>query len=231
MDKKNWKKYSWVLPVAAVVLIVIFWVVLGKIKKDDEDEVSTVSVVSATESVQDATEGKSESQADTEASGQTEALTEESTKEKAEAETTTEAKTEEKTEAETEASSKKKNQKKKEKKTEAATTEATTEEVTEVAAATTEAPAGPQFTFRKDSYLEQHYEKHGIEMGFDNEEDYLAAANAVVNNPESLHKTEKEDGDDVYFLESTGEFVVVSTDGYIRTYFIPSGGKAYFDRQ
>ena len=62
-------------------------------------------------------------------------------------------------------------------------------------------------------------------------EEYEAAASAVVNNPESLHKTEAEDGDDVYYLEETNEFVVVSTDGYIRTYFLPDGGKAYFDRQ
>ena len=40
-----------------------------------------------------------------------------------------------------------------------------------------------------------------------------------------------ERGDDVYYLEETNEFVVVSTDGYIRTYFLPDGGKAYFDRQ
>ena len=53
----------------------------------------------------------------------------------------------------------------------------------------------------------------------------------VVNNPKSLHKTEKEDGDDVYYKEDTNEFVVVSTDGYIRTYFNPDSGKKYFDRQ
>ena len=68
-------------------------------------------------------------------------------------------------------------------------------------------------------------------MGFDSPESYEAAASAVVNNPDALHKIEAEDGDDVYYVESTNEFVVVSTDGYIRTYFLPSGGKAYFDRQ
>lgn len=46
-----------------------------------------------------------------------------------------------------------------------------------------------------------------------------------------LYKTEKEDGDDVYYKEDTNEFVVVSTDGYIRTYFNPDSGKKYFDRQ
>lgn len=88
-----------------------------------------------------------------------------------------------------------------------------------------------EYRFRNNNLWEQHYEKHGIEMGFETKEDYAAAANKVINNPESLHKIEKEDGDDVFFLESTGEFVVVSTDGYIRTYFIPSSGKKYFDKQ
>ncbi len=68
-------------------------------------------------------------------------------------------------------------------------------------------------------------------MGFASAKEYEQAAAAVVVNPEALHKTEAEDGDDVYYLESTNEFVIVSTDGYLRTYFNPSGGKAYYDSQ
>ena len=77
------------------------------------------------------------------------------------------------------------------------------------------------FHFRSEKHLNDHYEKHGEEMG----------ASAVVNNPESLHKLEKDDGDDVYYLEKTNEFVVVSTDGYIRTYFRPDAGSAYYNKQ
>lgn len=87
-----------------------------------------------------------------------------------------------------------------------------------------------QYTFRYDSYLEEHYEKHGIEMGFSSKEEYLKAANDVINNPASLHKLEAEDNDHVYYLEETNEIVFVSQDGYIRTYFHPSG-KEYFERQ
>ena len=79
--------------------------------------------------------------------------------------------------------------------------------------------------------LEQHYEKHGIEMGFASAEEYEAAACMVIANPDTLRKIEAEDGDDVYYLESTNEFVVVSKDGYIRTYFLPSGGLDYYNRQ
>ena len=87
------------------------------------------------------------------------------------------------------------------------------------------------FHFRSEKLLNDHYEKHGAEMGFASPEEYEKAASAVVNDPESLHKLEKDDGDDVYYLEKTNEFVVVSTDGYIRTYFLPDAGIAYYNKQ
>ena len=86
-------------------------------------------------------------------------------------------------------------------------------------------------TFRNDKLLDEHFEKHGKEMGFTDAKVYEQAAAAVVTNPLSLHKVEAEDNDDVYYLESTNEFVIVSTDGYIRTYFKPDKGKVYFDQQ
>jgi len=90
-------------------------------------------------------------------------------------------------------------------------------------------PASAGLTFRTEKLLAEHYQKHGVSMGFSNEAAYLAAANAVVANPDAQHKKEAEDGDDVYFLASTGDFVIVSTDGYIRTYY--KTDQNYFDRQ
>ena len=87
-----------------------------------------------------------------------------------------------------------------------------------------------EYTFRNEELLKSHYEKHGIEMGFSTEE-YQTAASLVVNNLKALHKKEKEDNDDVYYLEETNEFVIVSTDGYIRTYFNPNSGIEYYNRQ
>lgn len=84
--------------------------------------------------------------------------------------------------------------------------------------------------FRSMDLLAEHFEKHGSEMGYREEEDYLAAANEVVQNPDALHKKEAEDGDDVYYLETSNDLVIVSTDGYIRTYFRPEDGIAYFNR-
>lgn len=88
-----------------------------------------------------------------------------------------------------------------------------------------------EITFRNENLLDQHYEKHGIEMGFASAEEYELAAYKVIIHPDTLHKIEAEDGDDVYYLEATNEFVVVSQDGYIRTYFYPSAGIDYYNRQ
>lgn len=85
--------------------------------------------------------------------------------------------------------------------------------------------------FRSEQLLEEHFEKHGREMGFASPEEYLAGANAVIYHSKVQHKKQKEDGDDVYYVESTNDFVIVSTDGFIRTYFRPEEGIAYYNRQ
>lgn len=94
-----------------------------------------------------------------------------------------------------------------------------------------EQPVISDYTFRSEDQYISHYEKHGIEMGFASAEEYLEAANKVISSPDALYKLEAEDNDHVYYLEETNEFVVVSQDGYIRTYFNPSAGIDYFNRQ
>lgn len=92
-----------------------------------------------------------------------------------------------------------------------------------------------EYYFRTEKLRDDHFNKHGVEfsVGFDYEtaEDYEKGASDVINNPDALYKTEAEDGDGIYYIEESNEFVVLSTDGYIRTYFRPGGRKAYFDRQ
>ena len=115
---------------------------------------------------------------------------------------------------------------------EVVTTQSTSENTTESSTEkTTENKTEEEYTFRNNNRRDEHYEKHGKYMGFDDAEEYEEAASDVVNNPESLHKTEKEDGDDVYYLKDSNEFVIVSPDGYIRTYFNPDDGIAYYNRQ
>lgn len=105
------------------------------------------------------------------------------------------------------------------------------EPVSQVAESAVESAAESELSFRNEKLLQEHYEKHGIEMGFASAQEYEAAANAVIVNEDALHKLEAEDGDDVYYLEETNEFVIVSTDGYIRTYFCPNSGIDYYNRQ
>lgn len=86
-------------------------------------------------------------------------------------------------------------------------------------------PSG--YGFANQSTLTSHFQDHGREVGAASEADYVAKANAVINNPNSLHKHEAEDGDHVYFNQSTGEIVFLSQRGIIRTYFIAD--YAYFE--
>lgn len=92
-----------------------------------------------------------------------------------------------------------------------------------------------EYHFRNEKLLNQHFEKHGSEFesdfGYQTAEEYEKGASDVINNPEALFKTEAEDGDGVYYIEASNEFVILSTDGYIRTYFRPSGRIDYFNRQ
>ena len=113
----------------------------------------------------------------------------------------------------------------------AATTEATVVDYEDAVTENEEQEYQVTYEFRKQQDLDEHFEKHGSEFDYANADEYLAGANRVINDPNSLYKTEAEDGDHIYYLESTNEFVVVSTDGYIRTYFKPSAGIDYFNRQ
>lgn len=92
-----------------------------------------------------------------------------------------------------------------------------------------------EYHFRSKKYLQQHFEKHGGEFkddfGYKTEKEYEQGASDVINDSDALHKTEKEDGDDIYYIEDTNEFVVLAKDGYIRTYFRPDAGKKYYDKQ
>ena len=112
------------------------------------------------------------------------------------------------------------------------TAEKTTSSKVTTTAKPTEAPAAQEYHFRRKSDLTSHFEKHGKEFrddfNYKSAEDYEKGASAVINNPDALYKTEKEDGDHVYYIEETNEFVVLSTDGYIRTYFRPTRGIDYF---
>ena len=97
---------------------------------------------------------------------------------------------------------------------------------------TTTVPEAKRYTFRNKQRYDEHYEKHGAEFGDITKEQYLDMANELINSTSDsvLTKTSK-DGDYVYFDQNTGYFLVLSDDGYIRTFFIPTAGKKYYDKQ
>ena len=85
--------------------------------------------------------------------------------------------------------------------------------------------------FRTPEKLTDHFLEHGEAVKCKSAEEYLIKANAVIQNPESKSKyeTDEDDNDRIYYLSQTGEIVFVSTDGFIRTYFIADD--EYFERQ
>ncbi len=87
------------------------------------------------------------------------------------------------------------------------------------------------YSFRSAELLESHYQKHGGEFGNITKEEYLLLANQLIASSTALRKQEKEDGDTVMYEEESNRFLVLSTDGYIRTFFRPDDGLAYYERQ
>ena len=87
------------------------------------------------------------------------------------------------------------------------------------------------YTFKSEDLLQEHFNKHGSEFGYASTSQYESGANTVINSPNVLHKTEVEDGDSVYYIQETNELVILSTDGYIRTYFKPDDGIGYYNKQ
>lgn len=147
------------------------------------------------------------------------------------AEKTTEATTEKTTEATTEKTTVATTEK-----TTVATTEKTTEATTTVETTTTKRDVFSSGTqFRNKDRFEEHYQKHVInqaEFGDITKEEYLALAQELVDTPGSQVLTKNnDDGDTLFYDPDTNSFAVVSGDGYLRTFFKPSAGQKYFDKQ
>lgn len=87
-----------------------------------------------------------------------------------------------------------------------------------------------QYTFKNERLARQHYQKHGAELGYHSQEAYLNGARRTIASADL--KGYQLDGDIQYLNSSSCDYVVVSPQGYIRTYFRPSGDcEAYFKRQ
>ncbi len=89
--------------------------------------------------------------------------------------------------------------------------------------------------FRNGDRFEEHYQKHVIdqqEFGNITREEYMTLAQALVDTPgPKAQSKQNSDGDTLYYDADTNSFAVVSPDGFIRTFFKPSAGQSYYDRQ
>ena len=88
------------------------------------------------------------------------------------------------------------------------------------------------YYFASQQLFDSHYEKHGSEFGNITQEQYLDQVNALMQsqNEEVLTKT-RSNGDVMFYRETTNEFAVKTVKNVIKTYFKPSDGIAYYNRQ
>jgi pyocin large subunit-like protein len=87
--------------------------------------------------------------------------------------------------------------------------------------------------FKSRDRLEEHYAKHGRELGATSADDYLARAQALRDAPLSADvlEIERPDGVITRFDRTDGAFVAFEIDGVIRTFFKPNTGETYFRHQ
>lgn len=87
--------------------------------------------------------------------------------------------------------------------------------------------------FRSERLLEEHYRKHGREVGARSEADYLRMAQALRDRPAGgpILEEGRSDGVLCRFDRSTGLFLAYEPDGVIKTCFKPNDGESYFHRQ
>ena len=106
------------------------------------------------------------------------------------------------------------------------------------AAATAEDDAGgqprhPQIGFRTAERLREHFRKHGREFHAKSAEAYLRLAQLLRDRPKGGDVLEfvRNDAVTCKFDRATGSFIAYDSDGTIRTFFRPTDGEAYFERQ
>jgi pyocin large subunit-like protein len=91
----------------------------------------------------------------------------------------------------------------------------------------------PDLGFASRQKLVDHYQKHGREFGTITVEQYLNKAQELRDRPTggAILETARPDGTVTRFDRESGDFIAFSRDGTIRTYFRPTDGEAYYQRQ
>lgn len=99
--------------------------------------------------------------------------------------------------------------------------------------ATIEKSDKPLRPFASEQVFQKHYDKHQHEFGEISMQEYLELANTLADAPVSddVVQLVRSDGSISKYCFSTNEFVVVTADGKIRTYFKPADKEAYWDEE
>ncbi len=91
----------------------------------------------------------------------------------------------------------------------------------------------PDIGFASRQKLVDHYKKHGREFGAVTMEKYLRKAQELRDRPAggAILESVRPDGVVSRYDRETRDFLAFNRDGVIRTYFRPTDGEAYYERQ
>jgi pyocin large subunit-like protein len=91
----------------------------------------------------------------------------------------------------------------------------------------------PDVGFASRQKLVDHFRKHGREFGTITMEQYLRGAQELRDRPAggAILEAARPDGSVTRFDRDSGDFIAFSRDSVIRTYFKPTDGEAYYQRQ
>ncbi len=81
--------------------------------------------------------------------------------------------------------------------------------------------------------IDQHFNDHGKSMGFDSKESYKQHAIKFANTIDRKNCTSfVAENDSTYkYNKVTNEFAIITKDGYIVTYYKPTGEYSYYKNQ
>jgi pyocin large subunit-like protein len=87
--------------------------------------------------------------------------------------------------------------------------------------------------FKTQELLDSHFKKHAAEFGNITKEQYLKGAQDLVSSKPggNILTKVRPNGDTIFYNKISNEFAVKTSDGIIRTYFKPTDGINYFNRQ
>lgn len=84
--------------------------------------------------------------------------------------------------------------------------------------------------FETPEKMQKHYDKHIDKYGNISISEYIALANELVNakDTDDIERIIRSDESTAIYRFSTNDFLVITKDGYIRTFFKPDDGEAYW---